>query len=253
MLRTLLFRLYGLTAYGLGLISLIAFTLFANNGFVAVGLWLDDPVLGAFAIDLPARGFAGNPYLINVGWLLLFGLQHSIMARPGFKAMLTKVIPPALERSTYVLMTALVIFVMILYWRPMPDLVWQVEADWARTLVEAIYWLGILFTFAATNMIDGAHLMGIKQSFRPDRDESQAKKFVTPGFYKFVRHPIQTGLLVAMLATPDMTVGRAILAVGVIAYIVIGLYYEERDLIAEFGDTYRDYKARVPALLPKFW
>lgn len=253
MIKNTLIKLYGLSAYLLGLISLVAFTLFANNAFVTLGFWFDDPTLGAFSIDIPAMGYTQYPLAFNIGLLLLFAVQHSVMARPGFKSVLTKVIPKAAERSTYVLATAIVIFAIILYWHPMVDLVWQVEAEWARTCLNTLYWVGFLITFFATNMIDGMHLMGIKQSFSPDNPDKGVKKFVTPGFYKFVRHPIQTGIVIAMLATPDMTVGRFTLAAGIIVYIIIGLYYEERDLIGEFGDTYRDYKKKVPALFPKLW
>lgn len=252
-MKSIFFKMYGITAYMLGLLSLIAFTLFANNGFVTLGLWFNDPVLGAFGIDLPAAGMAGNAYVNNIGLLALFGIQHSVMARPSFKAQLTRVIPAPLERSTYVLATALVTFALILYWRPMVDMVWQIETEWLRTLIHSVYWLGWIITFLATQMIDGLHLMGLRQSFDADSPASQVKKLVTPAFYQFVRHPIQTGVLIAMLATPDMTVGRALLATGMILYIFIGLYFEERDLVAEFGDAYRDYKKRVPALLPKFW
>ena len=142
---------------------------------------------------------------------------------------------------------------MIFYWHPLPDLVWQVEGETARLIINVVFWAGWLITFLATQMIDGLHLMGVKQSFNADSPDSGTKNFVTPAFYKLVRHPIQTGVIIAMIATPDMTVGRLILAIGVIAYVFVGLFYEERDLIAEFGDTYRDYKKRVPALFPKFW
>ncbi len=253
MLKTIFFRFYGSIAYMLGLLSLIAFTLFANNGFVTVGLFLRDPVLGAFSIDLPASFTPGNPYIINLGLVALFGLQHSVMARPGFKSALKKVIPAPLERSTYVLATALVIFILILFWRPMTDIVWQIETGWLRTLVHMIFWLGWVITFLATQMIDGMHLLGVKQSFGAKEPANADKNFVTPAFYKLVRHPIQTGVFIAMLATPDMTVGRAVLAAGVIFYIFVGLYFEERDLVSEFGETYQKYKERVPALFPKLW
>ncbi len=253
MIKNSLIKLYGLFAYILGLVSLVAFTLFANNGFVHVGIWLDNPTLGAFSIDVPALGYTDYPLMFNIGLLLLFGLQHSVMARPGFKAGFTKIVPRAAERSSYVLATALVLFAMIFYWHPMVGLVWQVDAEWARTGIHILYWVGFLITFLATQMIDGMHLMGVKQSFSPDDPDKGTKNFVTPGFYKLVRHPIQTGIVIAMIATPDMTVGRLTLAVGMLVYVGIGLYYEEKDLIGEFGDTYRDYKTRVPALFPKFW
>lgn len=253
MIKNLIIKLYGLGAYVLGLLSLVAFTLFANNGFVDLGIWLKDPTLGVFAIDVPALGRTASPLAFNIGLLIIFALQHSVMARPGFKAVLTKIIPRAAERSTYVLATAIVLFAIILYWHPMLDLVWQVEASWARTSLNVLYWVGFLITFLATQMIDGMHLMGVKQSFSPDDPDKGAKNFVTPGFYKLVRHPIQTGIVIAMLATPDMTVGRLTLAIGMLIYVAVGLYYEEKDLIAEFGNMYRDYKNRVPALFPKFW
>lgn len=252
-MKSIAFKIYGFIAYILGVVSLLAIMLFANNGFVDIGLWLRDPVLGAFAIDLPTGPIACNPYIINLGLILLFGLQHSIMARPGFKAWLTKIVPSPLERSTYVLATALAIFALILFWQPLPDIIWQVHTEWLRPLIQAVYWCGWGISFLATQMIDGLHLMGIKQSFSAGKADSEVKKFVTPALYGLVRHPIQTGIVIAMVATPDMTAGRALLALGVILYIFIGLYFEERDLIAEFGTTYRDYKKRVPALFPKFW
>lgn len=244
--------LYGLVSYLLGVAALLAFALFANNTFVDVGLALNMPILGIFAVDIAAIMTPVPALLTNVLLIVLFSVQHTVMARPQFKKRLAKILPVPLERSTYVLATALVIFTMLLFWRPMTDIIWSVEDPTLRTAISTFFWGGWLISFLATQMIDGMHLMGVKQSFGSDNPESGVKKFVTPYFYKLVRHPIQTGVIIAMLATPDMTTGRAVLAAGMIAYIFIGLYYEERDLVAEFGDTYRDYKSRVPALLPGF-
>lgn len=251
MITKFIYRLYGSACYLLGLISLIAFALFANNGFIDLGLASGDPLLGAFAIDIPAAFVPANPYLVNFSLILIFALQHSIMARPGFKNLITRLLPKSLERSTYVLATAIALFALILFWQPMIGIVWQVETPLLRTVIHSLFWGGWLITFLATQMIDGMHLLGVKQSFGAENPSSDIKNFVTPAFYKLVRHPIQTGVIIAMLATPDMTVGRAVLAVGVIVYIAVGLYFEERDLIAEFGDTYRDYKSNVPALFPR--
>ncbi len=246
------YRLYGLICYILGLTSLVAFALFANNGFVEVGIASGDTLLGAFAIDIQAGYVPANAYLVNFGLITIFALQHSIMARAGFKKRITKILPKPLERSTYVLATAMALFLLILYWQPMIGVIWQVEAPALRGLLQGLFWGGWLITLLATQMIDGMHLLGVKQSFGAENPDSGIKAFVTPAFYKLVRHPIQTGVIIAMLSTPDMTVGRAVLAIGVIIYIAVGLYYEERDLIAEFGDTYRDYKRKVPALFPGF-
>ncbi|MEX0300007.1 MAG: isoprenylcysteine carboxylmethyltransferase family protein, partial [Kordiimonas sp.] len=178
----------------------------------------------------------------------LFGLQHSVMARPSFKAVITKVIPNQLERATYVLATALVIIPLVQFWQPMVDQsVWIVTDPVTRTIITVIYFAGYAITTAATYMLNHNHLFGLQQAFDIG---SIDKEFRTPLFYKYVRHPIQTGVLIAMIATPDMTYGRALLAVGMIAYIFIGLYFEEKGLIAEFGDTYREYRSRVSALIP---
>ncbi len=239
---------YGLISYILGVASLVLFILFANNH---IGLLLPDYI--SLGIDhantapvSPAMAFA-----INVGLIALFGLQHTVMARQTFKSRLVALLPQAAERSTYVLMTAVVILVMVQYWQPMTSTIWSVEGETARLIITIAYFFGWGFTLAATYMINHNHLFGLQQSFKPDNPDAQAKEFVTPMFYKVVRHPIQTGVLIGMLATPDMTVGRATLAAGMIVYILIGLYYEERDLLDEFGDTYRDYKARVGGLLPR--
>jgi protein-S-isoprenylcysteine O-methyltransferase Ste14 len=224
--------------------------LFANNGFVDVALWFELPILGAFAIDLPTDPVPIPALLTNLGLISLFGLQHSIMARPNFKKNLTKVLPQSLERSTYVLATALALGALIFLWQPMTNMIWQVSDPLLRNIITAVFWLGLVITFLATQMIDGLHLMGLRQSFTPDKPESTIKNFTTPAFYKFVRHPIQTGVIISMLATPDLSVGRAVLGLGIIIYIFVGLFFEERDLIQEFGDTYRNYKQRVPALIP---
>jgi len=239
---------YGLISYILGVASLVLFILFANNH---IGMLLPDYM--SLGIDhantaptSPAMAFA-----INVGLIALFGLQHTVMARQSFKSRLVALLPKAAERSTYVLLTAVVILVMVQYWQPMTGSIWLVEGETARMVITGIFYFGWAFTLAATYMLNHNHLFGLQQSFKPHDPDAGAKEFVTPMFYKIVRHPIQTGVLIGMLATPDMTVGRATLAAGMIVYILIGLYYEERDLLDEFGDTYRDYKARVGGLLPR--
>lgn len=239
---------YGLFCYLLGVASLVLFILFANNH---IGLLLPDYM--SLGIDHPntAPTSPMMAFVINVALIALFGLQHTVMARQSFKSRLVALLPRAAERSTYVLMTAIVILVMVEYWQPLTGTIWFVGDETARLVINIVYFFGWGFTLAATYMINHNHLFGLQQSFKPDDPDAQAKEFVTPMFYRVVRHPIQTGVLIGMLATPDMTVGRAVLAVGMIVYILIGLYYEERDLMAEFGDTYRDYKARVGGLLPR--
>ncbi|MFC4347848.1 methyltransferase family protein [Kordiimonas lipolytica] len=242
----ILIMAYGLICYVLGVASLVLFILFANNH---IGILLPD--YASLGIDHANTGPMPMPLLVNIGLIALFGLQHTVMARQSFKSRLVALLPQAAERSTYVLMTAVVILVMVQYWQPMTGSIWHVEGETARMVITGIFYFGWAFTLAATYMLNHNHLFGLQQSFKPHDPDAGAKEFVTPMFYKVVRHPIQTGVLIAMLATPDMTVGRATLALGMIVYILIGLYYEERDLIAEFGDTYRDYKKRVGGLLPR--
>ena len=236
-------RLYGLLCYLLGVASLVAFILFANNFMGLLGL----ESLNIDRVDVVATDPA---WLVNVLLIALFGVQHSVMARPGFKSLLTKLLPAQLERSTYVLATALVIAVILYYWQPMRASLWRVDNDVLSRMITIVYFLGWTITLLATFMLNHFHLFGLQQSFRPEEPNAGSKVFKTPLFYSLVRHPIQTGVVISMLATPDLTAGRALLAVGMIAYVVIGLYFEERDLVAEFGDTYRDYRKRVPALFP---
>lgn len=243
----ILMMIYGLVCYALGVVSLVLFILFANNH---IGMVL--PEYAALGIDYANTAPWAMPMAANIALIVLFGLQHTIMARPAFKSRLTAFLPQAMERSTYILMTALVLIILVLYWQPMTGMVWHVENETARLALQGIYFLGWVITFAATYMINHFHLFGLQQTFHWGNPDSTVKKFVTPMFYKLVRHPIQTGVVIAMIGTPDMTVGRATLAVGMIVYIAIGLHYEERDLIAEFGDTYRDYMKRVGRVFPKF-
>ncbi|MEP1472316.1 MAG: isoprenylcysteine carboxylmethyltransferase family protein [Halieaceae bacterium] len=235
--------IYGLLSYLLGVVSLVAFILFANN-FMGI-LGLESLNIENVNSDLPAAAL-----LVNLALIALFGVQHSVMARPAFKTQLVKLVPAHLERSTYVLATAIVTGAVIFYWQPMPGTLWHVEDTLARQLITAVYFAGWTITLIATFMLNHFHLFGLQQSFRPNEPDAGSKEFKTPLFYSLVRHPIQTGVVIGMLATPDMTVSRAVLAGGMLAYVAIGLYFEERDLVSEFGDTYRDYRQRVPALFP---
>lgn len=243
MISRTLGAIYGILSYLIGFASLILFILFANNHIVALG----EIELYQFAIDIGT--YVDNALWINIGLLLIFGLQHSVMARPGFKKVLTKIVPKNLERSTYVLMTGVALGLIVYFWQPMRGTIWQVDNDIARLAITGIYYIGWLITLLATFMINHFHLFGLQQSMGSDPDRG-TKEFVTPFFYKFVRHPIQTGVFISMLATPEMSMGRFVLTVGMIGYIFVGLYFEERDLIKEFGDVYRGYKKRVPGLLP---
>ncbi|UTW56038.1 isoprenylcysteine carboxylmethyltransferase family protein [Kordiimonas sp. SCSIO 12610] len=237
--------LYGLFCYLAGVTSLLLIILFANNHFTILGI----DALNSLAIDSWNSRPSEYPLIVNITLLAIFALQHSVMARKRFKRVVTKLIPERLERSTYVLATSITLLMIVQYWQPMPEVIWKIEEPISRTLINLIYYVGWIISLFATHMINHYHLMGLEQSMTTWEDAG-TKKFVTPMFYKFVRHPIQSGILIALLATPDMTIGRAVFAAGMSLYIFIGLWFEERDLIDEFGDTYKDYKSRVSALFP---
>lgn len=236
-------KLYGLFCYGFSMVALVAFILFANNDMGLLGL-------NSLNIDTLNGSPSAFPWLINLALILLFGVQHSVMARPGFKAVLIKILPASWERSTYGLATGIVLLVLVEYWQPMSGYLWSAESPVLRAALTTLYYLGWGITVIATFMLNHFHLFGLQQTFRSGDPDAGSKEFKTPFFYKLVRHPIQTGVVIAMVATPDMSVSRAVLAAGMLVYVAVGLYFEERDLIAEFGDTYRDYKRRVPAVLP---
>ena len=187
---------------------------------------------------------------INAGLVLLFGLQHSIMARAGFKRALTRLIPAHLERATYVLASSLMLSTLMWLWQPLTTSVWKVQGAIAAALwvVNGLGWLGVpLSSF----MIDHFDLFGIKQAFGEFRRSSVERKgFVTPLLYKYVRHPMMSALLVGLWFTPSMTVGHLVLSVTMSIYIVIGVHFEEQSLTRELGRAYLGYRASTPKFLP---
>ncbi|MGV9798289.1 methanethiol S-methyltransferase [Mycobacterium sp. NPDC003449] len=189
--------------------------------------------------------------IVNLLLLSVFAVQHSVMARPGFKRRWTRVVPPAVERSTYVLLSSLALLLLYWQWRTMPAVVWEVESAAGRWVLWALFWLGWLTVLASTFMIDHFDLFGLRQVWR----DGSRKTYHEPGFrsvllYRVIRHPIMLGFIVAFWATPTMTAGHLLFAAVSTAYIVAAIQLEERDLVATLGDTYRDYRHRVPMLVP---
>lgn len=190
--------------------------------------------------------------LINAGLLGLFAIQHSGMARRGFKKWWTKIVPWPIERSTYVLFTNAVLILLYWQWRPMPEVIWSVEGTVGQWILWGLFGLGWALVLIATFMISHAHLFGIKQVYEYLRgEELSSPDFQVRGLYRYVRHPLNLGFIIAFWATPHMTLGHLIFAVATTGYIFIAMVLEERDLIAEFGEKYRRYREQVPMIVPR--
>lgn len=202
-------------------------------------------------IDSGPAGPVGVAVVVNLLLVAMFGLQHSIMARPGFKSVWTRIVPKPIERSTYVLATCVVTVILMWQWRPIEPIIWHFESGlgwWAMTTLFAIGWLGVPMV---TMMINHFDLFGTRQVWLHLRGkEYKPLPFRTPLAYAYIRHPIYVGWAIAFWAAPTMTVGHALLASTLTAYMMIAVLFEERDLIAHFGAKYVNYCERVPRYIP---
>jgi len=241
MFARLLIPLYALVSYAVFFVSFLYSLGFVGNYLVPK------------SIDVGGAASLNEAIVVDLLLLGLFAIQHSIMARPAFKRWSAKFLPEASQRSTYVLLSSLIQLLLFWQWRPIPIQVWHIEGMAAGLLI-GVYWLGWLIMLASTFMIDHFELSGLRQAFSALRGtELPGQSFRTPLLYKVVRHPIMLGLLLAFWATPEMTLGHLLFAIMSTAYILVGVQFEERDLIAEFGATYQHYRQRVPMLLPRLF
>lgn len=193
--------------------------------------------------------------IIDVLLLALFAVQHSGMARPAFKRWWTRYIPHAIERSTFVLLSSLVLALLFWQWRALPLPIWSVQSEPMRLALHGLCAAGWLLGLSSTFLINHFDLFGLRQVWRHAHHLSVYldTPFVTRAFYRIVRHPLMLGLLIAFWATPAMSLGHLLFALVTTGYILVAVkFLEERDLVAEFGETYRDYQRRVPMLLPGF-
>lgn len=190
--------------------------------------------------------------LINTVLLGLFAIQHSGMARPGFKNWWTKIIPEPIERSTYVLLASGVLFLLYWLWQPLPATVWSVENEIGRWILWGLFSLGWGLVVYTTFLISHAHLFGLTQvrDFMKDRDLWEPD-FQTPNLYRHMRHPMMLGFFLAFWSTPEMTIGHLLFSLATTGYILIALQLEEKDLVQAFGERYRKYRQRVPMFIPR--
>lgn len=230
------------------------YSLFSYLAFLAVFTYFalfSDGVLVPKHVDTGPTSEAWLAIAIDVGLLLLFGLQHSIMARPAFKRAVTRFVPAHLERSTFVLVSAIALGALTWQWRALGGDVWRVESTALAAplwTINALGWLGVP---AVSFMIDHFDLFGLKPAFYALRRRSIARKgFVVPLFYRYVRHPMMTAMLLGFWVTPHMTFGHLLLSAGMTLYIVIGVHFEERALARDLGGAYTLYQASTPRFLP---
>lgn len=235
-----LFFIYGVICH---LLFLVTFAYLA--GFVG-------NLLVPKAIDTPSSASLTEALVVNLGLVLLFGLQHSLMARPAFKRLWTRIIPQPIERSTYVLFSCVVTFVLVWGWQGIDLVLWDVQQPLGRTLLWGLFTVGWLLVPVVSLMIDHFDLFGTRQVWlHLHGREYVSPEFRIPGLYRWVRHPLYVGWALAFWATPTMTLGHLLFASSLTAYMVLASKIEERDLVRFFGRQYEDYQRQVGAFVPR--
>jgi protein-S-isoprenylcysteine O-methyltransferase Ste14 len=236
---------YGIAVYGFFLLSFVYAICFVGD--IIVPKTIDTGTIGS-----------GNPaplaeaLVVDIALLGLFAVQHSLMARRGFKRWWTRIVPEAAERSTYVLFASAALALLCWQWRAIPTpIIWAVENPVGVALLHGIFWLGWALLLFSTFLINHFELFGLRQVVgKLLRWEMPQPVFRTPSVYRRVRHPIYLGFLLSFWSTPVMTAGHLLFAIATTGYILIGIWFEERDLIAMFGDQYRRYRRQVGMLIP---
>jgi len=223
--------------------------------FLATFLYAIGFVEGVFVpktIDSGAAGDLVTTLSIDTLLLGIFAIQHSVMARPAFKRAWTHIVPEAAERSTYVLFASAALALLLWQWRPAPQLVWSVGDPLSAGALRVVSWSGWALLLASTFLISHFHLFGLSQGFsRILKLKQPDMAFVTPLFYRWIRHPLYLGFILAFWATPKMSLGHIYFSTATTGYILIGIWLEERDLIAQFGERYLRYRETAGMLLPK--
>ena len=228
----------------------VAYLIFFATFLYLIGFVGDLPDLPR-TVDRGPEASLAAALTVDGALIALFGLQHSVMARQGFKAAWTRIVPKPVERSTYVIFASLTLIVMFLFWRPIPALIWEMNGAGAAILW-ALFALGWAIVLASTFLINHFELFGLRQVWANMRGgEIPGPVFRQPFFYRLVRHPLYAGFFIAFWATPRMTAGHLLLAAGMSVYMLIAIRYEERDLVHLFGQDYEEYRGRVGMLTPR--
>lgn len=231
--------IYGVIAYAIFFVTFLYAAGFIGNIFVPK------------SIDSGVQGPLSHALLVNSALLGLFAIQHSLMARKGFKRMWTKIIPQPAERSTYVLFSSIALILLFWQWRPMGGVIWDVQSSAGRLIMYSLFAFGWLLVLVTTFLINHFDLFGLRQVWLHFRGKEYSPLgFMTPGPYKYVRHPLYVGWLLAFWATPTMTAAHLVFAIATTTYILIAIQLEERDLINAHGSAYSDYRKNVPMLIP---
>jgi len=239
-MEKILIPIYGIVAYLIYLIAALYMLGFLGNFIVPK------------SISSGTGGPLGQAMVINLMLLSLFAIQHSVMARPPFKKWLTSFMNPAIERSTYVLLSSLVLLLLYWQWQPIPTVLWEVKSEMIYLLIMGLYGLGWVVVLASTFMINHFELTGLQQVYNYLKNkQSESSSFQINYLYKFVRHPLMLGFLIVFWATPYMTLGHLLFTSVMTIYIFLSVkYLEEKDLRRTIGKEYEDYQAKVPMIIP---
>ena len=235
------------------LFALIAYTIFFVTFLCLIAFVGNFPGVVPWTVDAGPAATPATALVIDVGLIALFGVQHSVMARQGFKAWLTRIVPPPAERSFYVLLASAVLIVLMSYWRPIEGTIWSVTNPLGETVLWAMFALGWGIVLLSTFLLNHFELFGLQQAwFHLRGKQAEPPELRQPMLYKWVAHPLYSGFFLAFWATPRMSAGHLLLAAGVSIYMLIAIRYEEHDLTSFYGEEYTRYRKSVGMLIPRF-
>jgi len=206
------------------------------------------------SVSTELEEYSAYALLINIALLLMWGVQHSVMARGWFKELISSVVPHHVERATYVLVSAITLAVFMLFWEPMEGIIWQVESEWVQQLIWGLFGFGWVMILVSTFLTDHFDLFGLRQGWL-----HFVKKTYTPVvfsqniFYRWIRHPMMLGIVIAFWAIPVMTLGHLVFSIGMTVYVLIGIHFEEKGLAAHLGEEYTEYQKSTKKIIPKVY